>query len=1548
MSQALEQLRGPHASSIIDYTSYVERSSRGFVGREWLFQAVNNWLADPLGTRTLLIAGDPGSGKTAIAAMLTNFAKGKATPPASCPRLSKGFVSALHFCWRRDHRWCDPTVLAESLSAQLANRYPGFNQELIRRNSDRTVINASQNITNLQSGASATNVQISVLQIGAVDERVAFGRLVREPLEALLVKESLKILFLVDALDEAKPCDREVGITELLLTMAALPASVRFIFTSSDDTHVLNRLDKDQTTTVWLTRGDGLQNSMSDVSSLAAHRVEQPALKAKLAGGLTTKDLVDALEQVSKGNFLFVVYLLHMLEDQPEPITESTITRFPDGLDEIYRRLLEPIVGGSDDFQAFFGPVLGVICAAQEPLTQLQIADFADQQEDDVARTIAKLRPIVEITDKESVEHRRCSLYHSSIGDFLRDRDRAGEFWCNPLRYNERILKFYKNQSWPGKRGEAWDRYGLLYVVRHLQIAISLTRRPADKDTLAHDLYDLVLNPQYAQALQDSPERLTAKLEDPSEILPVLAQHALQNLMSTGEASAATLVGRARLVQKTVVQFDEHGIECAVATVLIADDPYNDLYASQLRTAFQLALDRKDWVRAVLCVRAYRTRDGGEIDLAEVFEQVDRGQFKVPVWRCSPTRPLSRWEPVLRHYLSWEAAEQGKEQEVRQLLSQREGPDRRSDGFARVLAARAAWTLSCRTANRDACQLLREWNWTEAIPVLERFRSSPGSGVPEPDVLRGHVGTLFEELRKLVYADSTQWFVDLTDHTYRTLWCHAEAILARQANEPWFPAMLRDLIRLVLYEPRKNHRDYALGTLGKVTACIRDAETARHSLRIILSALIEYRDPEMSFDLPLLLVGEMQRRNMSGGTMTDRLDRCRQTLDGWGTGLGLRLVEASLWLHQGRTIDAVKALREAITLMPGTSPHAVGHLIKIMMLLHGIRLSAPSTHLPELEPTEQVLAAARLRAMMIGDRRSRKFHTSLVEQVRNWCDTGAFGVEQVRLALTECEISNLPTLLDFALTSWGGQRISDWEQQLSELLPLAISVTSSCEAMLSRVLLPVLPQFSEEELRALTEATALNDELHRLWRSEYLAGPYDSSAGQPGVSGAEPGNGASGGAGCPTVGTSEAIAEILINLGSAREAAGSIEEASAAYACAAELLHGSRESQCLAEVTERQAQVERLQGHLQHASELFQRSWELMPEAADPGRRASIWFLLGETARESNENTIAWHFFDQALELADRDTMRHLVALCQNRIGVLALAEGKPEEARKRFELSQLDFERAHDVASDAVSQLNLSGVAQRLGNLDEAYKRARESLIILRILNGPGQLLAAAFQRMGSVLERLQRNSEAELCFARAADILSKTGPLDDGRFKLPDGREIVTPMISSTSSFQYTTAEGLQAVEIPMNGGMAVTLILPDPGKLQAVISALSGEGFERLLDSMTPRQMTLSLPKFRVESSLDPTTDDWITAETPEPDSSLAVPNVLFQARPLIPDPDIASMAAVLAPETDSAPNAARLLPLKLVLDHPFVLLVRHRETGLALFTGIVSDPSARKPE
>ncbi len=187
------------------------------------------------------------------------------------------------------------------------------------------------------------------------------------------------------------------------------------------------------------------------------------------------------------------------------------------------------------------------------------------------------------------------------------------------------------------------------------------------------------------------------------------------------------------------------------------------------------------------------------------------------------------------------------------------------------------------------------------------------------------------------------------------------------------------------------------------------------------------------------------------------------------------------------------------------------------------------------------------------------------------------------------------------------------------------------------------------------------------------------------------------------------------------------------------------------------------------------------------------------------------------------------------------------------------------------------------------------------------------------------------------------------------PDRPGLTVPMMRGTAARMYVRGDGYQAVVLPYRGStLAMAVVLPDgpPTTLRPVIAA---GGLRGLLAGASRYQVTLSLPRFRVQAAFDlvPVLRRLgVTAAfTREADFSgiTAAERLLISAvaHKAYVDVDEQGTEAAAATAIAFRPSAAFRAPpaVTMVVDQPFLFTIIHTPTGLPLFAGQVSHPRAR---
>jgi len=188
------------------------------------------------------------------------------------------------------------------------------------------------------------------------------------------------------------------------------------------------------------------------------------------------------------------------------------------------------------------------------------------------------------------------------------------------------------------------------------------------------------------------------------------------------------------------------------------------------------------------------------------------------------------------------------------------------------------------------------------------------------------------------------------------------------------------------------------------------------------------------------------------------------------------------------------------------------------------------------------------------------------------------------------------------------------------------------------------------------------------------------------------------------------------------------------------------------------------------------------------------------------------------------------------------------------------------------------------------------------------------------------------------------------DDTFYLIDGQEVEVPMMRQKETFPpYFRGDGYQAVELPYTGSeLSMLILLPDAGRFEEFEAALDAETVRTVSTGLRPQEFILIMPKFEFESDFSLVN---ILSEMGMPDAFFSE-EADFSGMTGNRDLRIEAVVhkawvAVDEEGTEAAAATITLMkfvsaPMRVVVDHPFVFLIRDIETGAILFVGRVVDP------
>jgi NACHT domain len=466
----------------INFSQTIERLTTGFVGREWLFANLDDWLNNNQGEQFYILTGEPGVGKSAISAMLTKRWMNEQKP-------EEGKLAAYHFCRAGDVETVRPGRALRSIATQLGQTLPHYGKALKAvLDQVHLQIDVSINIDRL-SNSQVTGIYIENLK--ELDPKEEFRLLIQAPLAKLVdIYKDLKIMppaqkvFLIDSLDEAATTTGQENMMTLLGALyqarASLPPWVKFLCTTRPRQDVLQRFVPLQPEKIEELGGENLD----DIQRYVQGRIDdelrgepsparinhtlvanQKPLQQRLDEAETTAEvLVAEVKELSRGNFLYTELLLNSIASGEQSI--KNLASLPKNINDIYHRILRYRCSFRSWLKRY-QPILGTLCVVQEPISQELLGKFLGIDAAKLGENLDIFRQFLD-ESKDEQGQTLYGIFHQSLRDYLLDRKHNYDFWCDGKEQHGGIIDFFDRQSEGWTELEAIDPYGLRHLAQHL------------------------------------------------------------------------------------------------------------------------------------------------------------------------------------------------------------------------------------------------------------------------------------------------------------------------------------------------------------------------------------------------------------------------------------------------------------------------------------------------------------------------------------------------------------------------------------------------------------------------------------------------------------------------------------------------------------------------------------------------------------------------------------------------------------------------------------------------------------------------------------------------------------------------------------------------------------------------------------------------------------------------------------------------------------------------------------------------------------------------
>jgi hypothetical protein len=345
------------------FDSLIAERTRQFVGREFVFKALDDFLADPTqSSGYFIIKGEPGIGKSALMAHLVK---------------TREYIHHFNIALQAINK---PRQFLKNICAQLIARFELDHPEW---------------------------------PPDAEKDGAFLNQLLQEASDQLGPQEQLVIA--VDSLDEADTLDLPLRSNVLYLP-PHLPPQVYIVVTTRPRHDIRLEVLNSRTLEVKANSTDNLQDARSYITQFLTDAELQQQITD---WNVTPEQFTDELLQKSEGNFMYLRHIIPAIK--AGQFVTGTLDELPDGLIGFYRSHWRQMkVQDADLFEHLHQLVVCVLAAVKEDVLIDQIAAFTALPANKVRDVIREWREF--LNEKQNKDRQQLyRVYHASFQEFLRE-----------------------------------------------------------------------------------------------------------------------------------------------------------------------------------------------------------------------------------------------------------------------------------------------------------------------------------------------------------------------------------------------------------------------------------------------------------------------------------------------------------------------------------------------------------------------------------------------------------------------------------------------------------------------------------------------------------------------------------------------------------------------------------------------------------------------------------------------------------------------------------------------------------------------------------------------------------------------------------------------------------------------------------------------------------------------------------------------------------------------------------------------------------------------